>query len=44
MLSRVDGMECSVIDDCYLGMGYTDEALDQMTTLKKVGIAIRREF
>ena len=28
-------MECSVIDDCYLGMGYTDEALDLMLTLKK---------
>lgn len=27
-------MECSVLDDCYLGMGYTDEALELILTLK----------
>ena len=27
-------MECSVIAECYLGLGYTDQALDLMLTLK----------
>ena len=27
-------MECSVIADRYLGLGYTDQALDLMLTLK----------
>jgi len=28
-------MECSVLEDCYLGMGYTDSAVDLMLNLKE---------
>lgn len=37
-------MECSVIDDCYLGMGYTDEALNLMLTLKKRALQFGGNF
>jgi len=37
-------MEESVIDDCYLGMGYADEALDLMRTLKKRALQFGGDF
>lgn len=37
-------MEGSVIDDCYLGLGYIDESLDLMLTLKKRAIQFGGDF
>ena len=37
-------MECSVIADRYLGLGYTSEAIDLMLTLKRRALSIGGEF
>jgi hypothetical protein len=37
-------MESSVIDDCYLGLGYTEKALDLMLTLKKRALQFDGDF
>ncbi len=37
-------MDCSVIDDLYLGLGYTDEALDLMINLKEIALKFGANF
>ena len=37
-------MDCSVIDDRFLGLGYTDQALDLMLTLKRQALRYGGDF